>query len=105
MKFIFVEIISFDIAYDVPEASVKDVYINTRADVMTYGKTDNKTLYIAPKEDKSGRVKVYNKDKERERLGIEKEKTLRIEASIKCKGLDFNTIHVSGDIEKELQKQ
>lgn len=105
-NFIFdiVEIVSFDIAYDVPEASVKDVYINTRADVMTYGKTDNKTLYIAPKEDKSGRVKVYNKDKERERLGIEKERTLRIEASIKCKGLDFNTIHVSGDIEKELQK-
>ena len=102
--FTFTEITSFDIAYDIPNANVNDVFINTRADVMTYGKTTNKTLYIAPKEDNSGRVKVYSKHIEREQKGIEIPDTLRIEATIKCKGLDFSFISLYGKTLEELDK-
>lgn len=76
-----------DIAFDIPGADIKDVLLDTTCDVMTYGKIHNSTYYIAPKEDQSGRVKVYQKDKERERIGEEKEKTLRIEISLKGKYL------------------
>lgn len=102
--FYFTEITSFDIAYDVPNATANDVLIDTLADVMTYGKTLNKTLYIAPKEDNSGRVKVYSKHIEREIHGEELSETLRIEASVKCKGLDFSSISIYGKTFDELSK-
>ena len=102
--FYLTEIVSFDIAYDVPNATANDVVLDTIADVMSYGKTYNKTLYIAPKEDKSGRVKVYSKHIEREKLGEDIPDTLRIEASIKCKGLDFDTTHLFGDTLEQLTK-
>lgn len=76
------EIKSFDIAYDLPGADVRSVYLDTKADIMKYGKTARQTLYISPKSD-SGRVKVYQKDKERAEHGKELEKTLRIECSIR----------------------
>ena len=103
-NFKFTEITSFDIAYDLPNATVNDILIDTKCDVMTYGKTHNKTHYIAPKEDRSGRIKVYNKHKERELQGIEMSDTLRIEASVKCKGLDFKKISVYGNTHDELFK-
>lgn len=104
--FKFTEIISFDIAYDIQGYSPEDVLLDTSCDVMTYGKTSNKTLYIAPKEDRSGRVKVYAKDKERQSKGNDEllDKLLRIECSIKCSGLDFSTIHINGKTEEELSK-
>ncbi len=77
------EIISFDLAYDIPGAKATDVLIDTKCDVMTYGKTFNKTLYIAPKEDGSGRVKIYSKDEERALQGIKISELLRIEVTIK----------------------
>jgi hypothetical protein len=104
-RFEIMEIISFDIAYDVPSASVLDVLIDTKCDVMTYGKTDNKTLYIAPKEDGCGRVKVYDKKREREeQQGIEIDDTLRIEVSMKGKHLDMSRIYAVGSTLEELAK-
>ena len=71
---------------------------------MTYGKVNNKTIYIAPKEKESGRVKVYTKNIERSTFDIDIPDTLRIEASIKCKGLDFNTTCVYGKILEQLSR-
>jgi len=102
--FWFTEIVSFDIAYDVPGYTVNDVFVDTIADVMSYGKTYNKTLYIAPKEDRSGRVKVYSKHIERQAHDVDMPETLRIEASIRCKGLDYNKLHLSGDTFEQLIK-
>ena len=102
--FVITEIIQFDLAYDVPNATIKDVTLNTLCDVMTYGKNADKTIYISPKEDQSGRVKVYTKSKEREAFGVQMSDTLRIEATIKLKGLDFYTIHVFGKTSEELTK-
>lgn len=102
--FSLTDIISFDIAYDIPGATSQDVLINTKCDVMTYGKVNNRTLYIAPKENESGRVKVYTKSIERATVGIDMTDTLRIEASIKCKGLDFNTTCVYGKTLEQLYR-
>lgn len=105
-KFLFVltEICSFDLAYDIPNATTQDVIIDTKCDIMTYGKTSNKTIYIAPKEKRSGRIKVYTKSIERQAHGEEMPDTLRIEASIKCRGLDFNSINLSARVIEELTK-
>ncbi|MBE6533905.1 MAG: hypothetical protein E7678_02920 [Ruminococcaceae bacterium] len=102
--FSITDIVSFDIAYDIPGATAQDVLINTKCDVMTYGKVNNRTLYIAPKENESGRVKVYTKSIERATVGIDMTDTLRIEASIKCKGLDFNTVSVYGKTLEHLSR-
>lgn len=84
------EIKRFDIAYDLPNGDIREVYPYTKADIMRYGKTSCQTLYIAPK-DKSGRVKVYQKEKEREAKGKAVEKTLRIECTIRPRRL-FKTM-------------
>ena len=96
-NFIFriTDIVSCDLAYDIPNADIKDVFLDTRCDVMSYGKTCNSTLYVAPKEDESGRVKVYQKDLERESKGKDLEKTLRIEVTLKGDYLSTKTIHLS----------
>lgn len=93
--FRIIEILSCDLAYDVLEADARDIYIDTKCDVMTYGKVTNRTLYIAPKEDRSGRVKIYQKDLERETKGKELEKTLRIEVTLKGSFLSDKTIYSS----------
>lgn len=85
--FKFTDIVQFDLAYDIPGAKASDVFVDTRCDVMTYGTTYNRTTYIAPKEDGSGRVKIYSKDLERDLHGIELPETLRIEVTIKGKVL------------------
>jgi len=96
-NFIFriTDIVSCDLAYDIPNADIGDVLLDTRCDVMTYGKTSNATYYIAPKEDESGRVKVYQKDVERETKGKSLEKTLRIEVTLKGDYLSSKTIHLT----------
>ena len=76
------DIKKFDIAYDLPGADLREVHIDTKADIMKYGKTSCQTLYIAPKAD-TGRVKVYQKDEEREAKGQAVGKTLRIECTIR----------------------
>ncbi len=76
------EVKKFDIAYDLPGADLREVHIDTKADIMKYGKTSCQTLYIAPKAE-TGRVKVYQKDEEREAKGQAIEKTLRIECTIR----------------------
>lgn len=78
-----IEIVSCDLAFDIVGARRSDVLVRTACDVMTYGKQSNNTLYIAPKQDQSGRVKVYQKDKEREGKGEAIAETLRIEITIK----------------------
>lgn len=104
-RFEITEIISFDLAYDVEGTTARDVLLDTKCDVMTYGKTDNKTLYIAPKEKGSGRVKIYTKSKEREqKQGIDMPDTLRIEVSIKCKELNLSAIYLSGKTIEHLEK-
>ena len=76
------EVKKFDIAYDLPGADLREVHIDTKADIMKYGKTSCQTLYIAPKAE-TGRVKVYQKDEEREAKGQAIEKTIRIECTIR----------------------
>ena len=76
------DIKKFDIAYDLPNADLRNVHLETKADVMKYGKTSCQTLYIAPKAE-TGRVKVYQKDEEREAKGRALGKTLRIECTIR----------------------
>ena len=93
--FSFTDIVSCDLAYDIPGADIADVLIDTKCDVMTYGKVFNSTYYVAPKEDGSGRVKVYQKDTERKLNGNEMEKTLRIEVSLKGSFLSYGTIHLT----------
>lgn len=96
-NFIFklTDIVSCDLAYDIPGADIADVLIDTKCDVMTYGKVFNSTYYVAPKEDGSGRVKVYQKDTERKANGNEMEKTLRVEVSLKGSFLSYDTIHMT----------
>ncbi len=89
---VFDEIKSFDIAYDIFGYSPNDVLLDTSADIMTYGKRGNQTLYIAPNTRSVGRVKVYSKDKERKNKNVEMEKTLRIEATFKKCGLACKSI-------------
>ena len=85
--FKFTEIVQFDLAYDIPGAKAADVFVDTKCDIMTYGTTYNKTTYIAPKEDGSGRVKIYSKNLERDLHGEKLPDTLRIEITIKGKVL------------------
>lgn len=80
------DIKKFDIAYDLPGGDIREVYPDTKADIMRYGKTTCQTLYIAPKAE-SGRVKVYQKDAEREAKGQATDKTLRIECTIRPRRL------------------
>ena len=97
-QFIFklTDIVQFDLAYDIPGAKASDIIIDTRCDIMTYGKTYNKTTYISPKEDDSGRIKIYDKRIERESQGISIEDTLRIEITIKGKILSTKgTLYVN----------
>ncbi len=98
------EIVSIDIAYDLPNVSVHDIFVDTKCDVMTYGKTLNFTTYISPKEDSSGRVKIYQKDIEREVKGVDLSRTLRIECSLKGKFLTYDTFYGDDKTFTELEK-
>ncbi len=105
-QFLFeiVDISSFDIAFDIENKSIDDIMIQSTCDIMTYGKLANKTLYIAPKEKGCGRVKVYNKAKERENVGQDLPDTLRIEVTIKNSSLARNTIYLHGKDLVDLEK-
>lgn len=94
-SFTITQIKKFDIAYDLPGADWRDVYLDTKADVMKYGKTTRQTLYVAPKAD-NGRVKVYQKDKEREEHGQAMDKTLRIECTIRPEDIFKDGFYTDG---------
>ena len=101
-NFTILEIKSFDLAFDIPNATVNDVIISTRADIMSYGTTLNRTYYIAPKCKGSGRVKIYDKTIEREKHDITISQLLRIECSFKLPELSYNTVHLTDSLKKEL---
>lgn len=73
----------YDIAIDIPNKRINDVYITTQAEQMHYIGNGAVTLYIAPKEKASGRIKIYDKTKERAKAGENIPQTLRVEATAK----------------------
>ena len=77
----FVKVQSIDIALDFDGLSLDDYRVNTRGDTMVYSSGINKTFYVRPKGE--GRIKIYDKTKERAKLGIEIPQTLRVELTMK----------------------
>ncbi len=104
VPFVITEIKSFDIAYDIPDALPQDCVIDSQCDIMTYGKKDNSTIYISPKEQKSGRIKIYNKRIERSIHGVSIADTLRIECTFKKLSFFDNSSTITENEMKELIK-
>lgn len=102
LTFEVLEVNKFDIAYDIMHQSIHKLFIDTKCDVMTYGTLSNYTTYIAPKEDKSGRIKIYQKDIERKTQDLKP--TVRIECTVKIPYLDFDTVLLSERTFDELNK-
>ncbi len=72
---------SIDIALDFDGLTYDDYRVNTRGDTMMYSSGVARTFYVRPKGE--GRVKIYDKTKERAKLGIEIPQTLRVEMTVK----------------------
>lgn len=79
------EVLSYDVAFDFDGLDRFNVMVFGKYDLMTIGDNSTNTLYVSPKEKASGRIKVYQKDVERHKKGVNIEKTLRIECSFKRK--------------------
>lgn len=77
------EILSYDVAFDFDDLDRYNVMVFGKYDLMTIGDNSSNTLYVSPKEKGSGRIKVYQKDVERQSKGVDLKKTLRIECSFK----------------------
>lgn len=75
---------SLDVAFDFARKRVENVILNSgREDFMLYGANGVYTQYLAPKA-RTGRVKVYQKDVERAKVGREvRGDLLRVEVTIK----------------------
>lgn len=86
------KVCKYDIAIDIPNKRINDVYITTQAEQMHYIGNGAVTLYIAPKEKASGRIKIYDKTKERAKVGETIPQTLRVEATAKV--LDEHTVQL-----------
>ena len=73
---------SCDIAFDIEGIRADEVRYKTRGDIMTYGNAKDKSIYIRPSA-KEGRIKIYDKTRERERAGkpIDKQIT-RVEITL-----------------------
>ena len=71
-----------DIALDFQGLDISDMRYNTIGNTMVYGTSTEKTHYIRPSAD-HGRIKIYDKKKERAKLGIEIPQTLRVEMTMK----------------------
>ena len=104
IHFHILDIKTFDVAFDVPNYSTRDIKIFTASDKMSYGNNTATTYYIAPKSRNSGRVKVYDKHIERKKLGIDIPDTLRIECSFRALGLDYLTVTLTDDLFTELSR-
>ena len=72
---------SIDVALDFEGLTIDDYRIDTRSDTMVYSSGINRTYYIRPNGE--GRIKIYDKTKERAKFGIEIPQTLRVEMTIK----------------------
>lgn len=72
---------SVDIAFDFDGLTYDDYRVHTRGDTMVYSSGVARTFYVRPKGE--GRVKIYDKTKERAKLGIEIPQTLRVEITVK----------------------
>lgn len=93
--FSVVRIISFDIAFDVPDVDVNSCSFMIRNErVMSIGSFVNRSWYISPST-RDGRVKVYQKDAERKLHDVEIGKTLRIEISMDFPQIFFGSLNDS----------
>ena len=70
-----------DIALDFKDMDMSMLRYNTIGDTMVYGTKTEKTYYLRPAA-KHGRVKIYDKTKERAKLGVEIPQTLRVEMTL-----------------------
>lgn len=70
-----------DIALDFPNMDISMLRYNTIGDTMVYGTKTEKTYYLRPAS-KHGRIKIYDKTKERAKMGIEIPQTLRVEMTL-----------------------
>lgn len=85
--YVFESVKSIDIAFDFYNSRLSDFTINTTKSVMYVGTHSNLTRYISPKE-KHGRVKIYDKTRERSVRGLEYDfNVVRVE--ITCKDPQF----------------
>lgn len=80
MKYSYVQ--KCDIALDFQGLDISDLRYNTIGNTMVYGTPTDKTYYIRPSAG-HGRIKIYDKKKERAKLGIEIPQTLRVEMTMK----------------------
>ncbi len=94
----YLRVQSCDIAFDFEGLKPADIKYNTRADVMLYGKQNNFTHYTRPKAEHL-RCKVYDKTKERAKLGEKIPQTTRIECSLKLPTFHESNILHHKDIE------
>ena len=70
-----------DIALDFKGLDLSHLRYNTIGDTMVYGSKTEKTYYLRPAA-KHGRVKIYDKTKEREKVGETIPQTLRVEMTL-----------------------
>lgn len=73
---------SCDVAFDFEGLKPADIRYCTKADIMLYGKLFNLTHYTRPKAEHL-RCKLYNKTKERAKLGENIPQTTRLECTLK----------------------
>lgn len=70
-----------DIALDFKGMDISMLRYNTIGDTMVYGSKTEKTYYLRPAA-KHGRVKIYDKKKERAKMGVDIPQTLRVEMTL-----------------------
>lgn len=87
-----------DIAFDFPDLKPSQVRFATRKQVMYIGEGDNMTAYISPKQQHL-RIKVYDKTKERKRLGVTIPQTCRVEISLKNPKFQATEVNCELDLE------
>ena len=87
-----------DIAFDFPDLKPSQVRFATRNQVMYIGEGDNMTAYISPKQQHL-RIKVYDKTKERKRLGVIIPQTCRVEISLKNPNFQATEVNCGLDLE------
>lgn len=82
MKYKYCSVKKCDIAIDFENRTLNDFSIATRRKIMYVGQANNLTRYIAP-QDNHGRIKIYDKTKERCLHGEQIPQTVRLEITLK----------------------
>ena len=80
-----------DVALDFKGLDLSALRYNTLGDTMVYGSKTEKTYYLRPAA-KHGRVKIYDKTKERAKMGVTIPQTLRIEMTLHHPEFHENTV-------------